>query len=90
MKKITKIEKKVWPEYFQAILEGKKTFELRLADFECQPGDILVLKEWNPETKQFTGRQIEKEVTYVIRTKDCHFWSEEEINKHGFQIIARK
>ena len=45
-----KIEKKVWPEYFQKILDGKKTYELRLADFECNPGDILVLKERNPET----------------------------------------
>jgi len=37
--------KKIWPKYFQKILEGDKTFELRLADFECNPGDILVLKE---------------------------------------------
>ena len=40
-----KIEKKIWPEFFQKILEGDKTFELRLADFECHPEDILVLKE---------------------------------------------
>jgi hypothetical protein len=58
------IEKKTSPEYFQAILEGKRTFELRLADFECKAGDILVLKEWNPETKEYTGRQIEKKATF--------------------------
>ena len=46
-----RIEKKVWPKFFQKILDGDKTFELRLADFECKPGDILVLKEWDPETK---------------------------------------
>lgn len=45
------IEKKVWPEWFQKILDGVKTFEVRLADFECNSGDILVLKEWSPETK---------------------------------------
>ncbi len=28
-----KIEKKVWPEYFETILKGEKTLELRLADF---------------------------------------------------------
>jgi len=35
-----KVEKKVWPEYFQEILNGKKTFELRLNDFDIAEGDI--------------------------------------------------
>jgi len=85
-----RIEKKVWPEYFQKILDGDKTFELRLADFECKPGDILVLKEWDPKTKKYTGRVLEKKVTYVIKTKDIKFWSEEDVEKYGFQIIAFK
>jgi len=54
------IVKKCWPEYFQLILDGQKTYELRLADFKCKPGDILVLKEWSPETKEYTGREIKK------------------------------
>jgi len=85
---IMKIEKKVWPEYFQKILDGVKTYELRLADFECNPGDILVLREWNPETKEYTGRSIEKNVTYVGKTKNQKFWTKEEIEKYGFQIIG--
>ena len=64
------IEKKVWPEYFEKILSGNKKYELRLADFECNPGDVLVLKEWSPKTKQYTGRVIEKKVTYVLKTKE--------------------
>ena len=32
-KSMRKIEKKCWPEYFEKILEGKKTFDLRLNDF---------------------------------------------------------
>jgi ribosomal protein S17 len=85
-----KIEKKVWPEYFQAILDGIKTYELRLADFECNPGDILILKEWNPNTKEYTGRVLEKEVTFVGKTKNFNFWSKEEIEKYGYQIISFK
>ncbi len=85
-----KIEKKIWPEFFQKILDGIKTYECRLADFECNPGDILVLREWNPETKEYTGRLIEKTITYVGKTKDFKFWSKEEIAKYGFQIIAFK
>src|SRR3989339_1682608 len=71
-----KIEKKVWPEFFQKIIEGKKNFELRLADFKCNPKDILILKEYDPNTKEYTGRIIEKEVTYVLKTKEVKFWSE--------------
>ena len=85
-----KIEKKVWPEYFQKILDGIKTFELRLADFECNPGDVLVLKEYNPKTKQYSGRVLEKAVTFVFKTKDQKFWLKEDIEKHGFQVIAFK
>ncbi|MFA6272136.1 MAG: DUF3850 domain-containing protein [Patescibacteria group bacterium] len=85
-----KIEKKIWPEYFQKIMDGDKKYELRLADFDCQPGDLLVLKEWDPQTKKYSGRKIEKEVTHVIKTKDQNFWTEAEVDKYGFQIIAFK
>ena len=85
-----KIEKKTWPDLFEKIISGEKTFELRLADWECQPGDILVLREWDPETKQYTGRQIEKKVTFRIKTKDLKFFPKEDIEKYGWQIIGFK
>ncbi len=84
------IEKKVWPEYFEKILDKEKNFELRLADFKCREGDILVLKEWDPETRKYTGRIIEKKVKYVLKIKDIKFWPKEEIDKYGFQIISFK
>ena len=37
------IHKKIWPEYFEAVLSGKKKYELRLDDFEIKEGDTLVL-----------------------------------------------
>ncbi|MDP3640047.1 MAG: DUF3850 domain-containing protein [Nanoarchaeota archaeon] len=85
-----KIEKKVWPEYFQKIVDGVKTYELRLADFACYPDDLLVLKEWDPQTKEYTGRFLEKKVTYVGKTKSQTFWPKEDVEKYGFQIIAFK
>lgn len=85
-----KIEKKVWPEYFQKIFNGEKTFELRLADFECKNGDVLFLREWDTKTKQYTGRELEKKITYVLKTRDIKFWSQEEVDKYGFQIISFK
>ena len=82
------LSKKVWPEYFNKILTGEKKFELRLADFEVKEGDILLLKEWDPNTKDYTGRVLEKKVNYVLKTKDVSFWSKEDVDKYGFQILS--
>ena len=82
--------KKVWPEYFKEILSGNKNYELRLADWSCSPGDILILQEWDPLTKEFTGRTIKKEITYVEKTKGLEFWSKEDIESYGYQIISFK
>jgi ASC-1-like (ASCH) protein len=84
---MTEIRKKVWPEYFEKVLSGEKKVELRLADFTCNTGDVLVLEEWNPQTKRYTGRQIRKKVSYVMKTKDAPFWTKEEIEKYGYMIL---
>lgn len=85
-----KIEKKIWPEYFEKILSGEKNFELRLADWQCRVGDILVLREWDRQTKNYTGRQIEKQVGYVLKTKECDIFQEADVLKYGYQIIGFK
>jgi len=83
------VKKKIWPEYFDAIISGKKKFELRLNDFKIQEGDTLLLEEWDPNTKAYTGRRVEKKATYVLGFKiDQLFWSEAEINDKGLQIIS--
>lgn len=88
---MNKIPKKIHPEYFQKILDGDKTYELRLSDFEIRQGDILVLKEWDPNTENYTGRELEKTVGYVGKFKTADlFWSEEEVKDKGLQIISLK
>lgn len=82
-----RIEKKVWPEYFQKIIDGKKKFEIRLADWSCQEGDTLVLREWDQNKKEYTGRQTEKTVGMVMKTKDMTFFTPEDVEKYGYQII---
>ncbi|MGC9059577.1 MAG: DUF3850 domain-containing protein [Candidatus Aenigmatarchaeota archaeon] len=81
------IHKKVWPEYFDKIISGKKKFELRLADFEIDEGDTLVLEEWDKDKKEYIGRKVEVIATYILKTKDQTFWLPEEVEKYGFQII---
>lgn len=83
------IKKKTWPEHFEVVLSGKKKCEFRLNDFEVGEGDILVLQEWDPKTKQYTGREVEKKVTYVGKFQlDNLFGQEEEIKEKGFLIIS--
>ncbi len=84
-----KIEKKIHPGYFDKVLSGEKKFELRLNDFDIQSGDLLILKEWNPEKKEYTGREIEKKVTDVSRFDINNlFWPKKEIEEKGIQIIS--
>lgn len=88
-----KIEKKTWPPYFQEVLDGKKTFDLRLNDFEVKEGDILVLREWDPKTKDYTGRVVEKKVGYVGKWtlgELAKFSSREQIEEKGIQVISLK
>lgn len=82
------IEKKILAEFFDKVASGEKTFELRLADWECNSGDTLVLIEIDDETKQPTGRKMSRKVGFVGKTKDFDFWSQDEIDKYGYQIIS--
>ena len=84
-----KIKKKVQEEYFKAVTEGKKRFEVRLANFKCKPGDTLVLEEEKQGTKKLTGRKAECELLYKFNTKDIEkFYKKKDIEKHGLAILA--
>ncbi len=85
-----KHEKKVNISSFERILDGSKTFEVRLADWDCVEGDILVLHERDPDLQAYTGRKLEKQITCISKTKQVHFWSDEDIEKYGFQILGFK
>lgn len=85
-----KIKKKTWTDSFEAILSGRKNFDARLSDFDCKTGDILVLEEYDPINKSYTGRIIEKEITYVLDTNKQKYWNKSDIAKTGLKIISFK
>lgn len=60
-------ELKTWPNYFQAVVEGKKPFEVRKDDRDFQTGDELRLREWDPNTKTYSGRELFRMVGYILR-----------------------
>jgi hypothetical protein len=52
--------------YFQELIDGNKTFELRQNDRDYQLGDVLILKEYFPETDNYSGRDHSLSVDYII------------------------
>jgi len=81
------IKKKKWPEYFEKTITGEKKIEVRLADFKLKKGDILVLEEYDPKTKQYTGRTIKKKVKKLFRFNPTEAHSLKDIKKFGFYEI---
>lgn len=81
------IEKKAWPETFELVMTGKKRFDVRLNDVDIEEGDSVLLREWNPNTKEYTGREIEVVATYIFKTKGQPFWSDTDVDAYGFQVI---
>lgn len=63
-------ELKTWPRYFERLLDGTKTFEVRKNDRGFKVGDVLWLREWEPGGRGFTGRCLLKQVTLVYGDND--------------------
>lgn len=68
---------KTWPQFYEAVEAGAKTFEVRKDDRNFQTGDVLSLEEWQPfaaaspagmlSSGEYTHRKCEVEVTYTLR-----------------------
>jgi ASC-1-like (ASCH) protein len=86
------IRKKLHPIYFEPVATGKKSFDFRIADFEIKDGDTLILEEWDPKTKKYTGRSIIKKVNYVKKFTLDGIEKEfgiarDTLDKNGFYVI---
>lgn len=73
-------ELKTWPEFFAAVHDGSKTFEIRKDDRGYRQGDVLVLREWTPgecgnpncvrehwHWRGYTGRELRRQVGFVFK-----------------------
>lgn len=58
-------ELKCWPEFFVAILVGRKTFEIRRNDRDFHVGDVLWLREWDPVSVNYTGESVRRKIKYI-------------------------
>ena len=55
---------KILPEYYRAVEQKKKTFEVRYNDRDYKVYDVLHLQEWL--NGGYTGREITANVTYIL------------------------
>lgn len=62
-----KHEIKILPQYFQPVIAGVKTFELRKDDRDYQVGDLVKMREWDGNA--YTGGKIVVDIKYILR--DC-------------------
>ena len=62
-------ELKSWVGLFQPIADGVKTHDLRVLDRDYKVGDTCLLKEYKATTKEYTGRSVEVEITYITSEK---------------------
>lgn len=57
---------KCWPEFFEPIRNGLKTHDLRRADDRAfSVGDRMLLEEYDPESRTYTGRTVVVRITYI-------------------------
>lgn len=57
---------KIQPEFFDAVSDGRKTFEVRRGnDRIYKVGDVVLLREFIQETG-YTGHELTVEITYVM------------------------
>jgi hypothetical protein len=59
-------ELKTWPDSFIEVFMEKKTFELRKNDRDFKIGDMVILKEYDPETG-YTGKSLSRKIIYILK-----------------------
>lgn len=78
---------KTWPGPFQEVWDRRKSFDIRRNDRHFVIGDLLVLREWDPDTvKGYTGSAIIAEILHV----ECGTWGlPAQLAVLGIDVIAR-
>lgn len=57
---------KTWSEFMRSLSTGEKTCELRRDDRNFAVDDILVLREFDPESGVYTGRAVVRRITHIL------------------------
>lgn len=80
-------ELKTWPEFFEPVWDGIKKFEVRQDDRGYKAGQFWKLREWIPQSQEYTGRWMRIKITYVLYGPK--FMIPADTCVFSFQIIQR-
>src|SRR6218665_2570485 len=73
---MTKHKLKIWAHFFDSIADGRKLHDLRKLDRDYKVGDILVLQRYDNINGEYTGQELEVQITYITSNKvPCAFSS---------------
>ena len=79
---------KCWPEFFDAVVSGRKKHDLRRADDrEFRVGELVLLREFDPAARRYTGREQTVKITYIT-WKDLPCALSEEALHPAFCILS--
>ena len=57
---------KIWPKFFQQVRNEEKLFEIRsMDDRGYKVGDSLLLREYEPEKQEYSGRYVQVQVMQI-------------------------
>lgn len=62
---------KAWPDTFEPIRSGVRTFDVRLNDRHFKVGEIIEYREWVDDKP--TGRTLRKTITYILHAVQEEF-----------------
>ena len=82
-------ELKTWMPFYEDVLSGRKSFEVRKNDRGFRVGDVLRLREWDrdhelahsPSDFHYTGRSLRRTVAYVLTGENWGI-------KDGFAVLG--
>lgn len=69
---------KIEPQYFNAVCEGLKKFEIRKNDRNYKNHDLLLLKEY--EKGEYTGQEVLRQISFITDYEQ----------KDGFVVMSLK
>lgn len=56
---------KTWPDVFQEIVDGVKRHEYRRNDRDFQSGDHVLLREFDPVSETYSGREVLAQIAAI-------------------------